>query len=838
MRSWLKMGFRNLSMHRLRSAMTLFGIGLGVALILAIQIANTSMNTSIQAQTANLFGQADVRIEVPADSDAVLSDEQIAKVTEQADVRESLASLSGYVMQDGTEATPFQVTGVDVSRAQSFHSYDLVSGQWLSGDSANEVLIGSETAKNKNLQVGNTIKLTNGSKTVDLKIAGLLSGVGDGASLIGDAGLVPLSVSQDLLGQANGVNRIDIALQKTADKSAFLNETKNLVPGADVTDQTTASEKIRASLNDLQSGLLFLTVISVFLGGFIIFNTFTVIIAQRMKEIGTFRALGATRGNIMQMILTESLVMAVFGIGFGILLGIGLGYLILQLFSQSVSAGSTTFEVPPSGVLLASSIGLVVTMAAAFVPTWRAGRSTPMEAFAQSHSHVDAPDERLPWKRALLGLLLIIGGTIAWNTFDVNTQQMSVLAILVVIVGIVLLIPVVVRPLLLLAGVMLGALFGMKGRFAALNLLRSKQRTTTTISMVIVAISTIVGLNTLTNAVQSGWLDQYQKMIGFDLAVYPSVAKTTFEDSFRDKLNNVEGVELATPFNMAFREDDQLDRNVRINGVVMDEYYKMFTIITPDGFAEPDMRQINSGQGITISEKVAKDRNLTIGDSYEFKTATGTKTMPISGVYKETDSGGYTITIPQALFDEVYQPKGRGGFFVKKAGDITSGELRDAMIAEQLTPAVRILTMEDTLNRISGTLSQMFMPFNAISVIAVLVAMLGISNNLLITVMERKKEIGVLRSIGSDKGQVRSLILTEGGVIGLIGILAGYPAGLYLGYLMISWWQKSVEADVTYQLPLAWLGIGCIVTILLTMLVSVFPARRAANMDIVESYLS
>lgn len=834
MYKWFFFGFKNIWDNRFRNILALLAISISVALILAIQIANNSIDSSIKAKVDEMFGKADIIVTVPERSNLVITTEEINKVIDMKSVKDVILSVNGFLTSSYNSS--FKLIGVDTKKSRLVQGFDLISGSWFTNKNKREIIISSKYSKETKLEVGDIIKLSNGNFYYDFTVSGIVSEMGAGQQLTKASGIVSLETGREVFQIESGANTMYILLDNN--NSITLNEIEKLFPLYKVTDKTTQYASLKTGLNDLKVGLLFLTIICTILSASIIFSSFSVRISERTREFGTFRAIGADKAKILSIVLIEGFVLGILGIILGLALGIFLGFFFINIFSTSSGSSDVIFKIPSNGVLLSIIIGILTTIISTLYPAYHASKNGPIEAFFQANLMIDKPKERTPIKSFVIGIVLVSISIYSWfKVGDFDNQSNLLLILLLSFIGFIILLPAIIKPLLLIISNILNYIFGFTGKIAALNLLRTKKRTTTIIIMVTIAISTVVSINIITYTIKNEFISKFIKNFNIDLTISSSESNKPLIESSINRISEIEGIDIFTPVNMIFIHNKALDRNIRYNGVIMDKYYQMIDFDVPKGFKQPDYEKLNFGEAVAISEKIAIQLKIDVGDEYILKTSKEEYKLPIAAVYEEVEAGGYTIYLPLEIYDKIFNPYGRSMYFIKVKKGVSTNNIKENLEDTEWGKDLSILSFEDNKNRIKSIFMSLFMPFNAVNIISVIIALFGVMNSLLLSIYERKKELSILRSLGAERRRIWLYIITEAGVIGLIGVLFGYPLGITYGTLTSYSLNLTSQNTLFIHIPIKFLFISMFSVIGLTMLTSLFPAIKATKGEIADNFL-
>ena len=849
MRSW--------SRRRLRTALTVFGIVLGVASILSINATNRSAYDSIERLFAGTAGRVSLEVRSTANAGGFAQDLlAVARDTEgvgqAAPVLRVPAALPGDTPTEidlgffGIGAGGLILHGIEPEVDRLVRDYHVTQGRFLAADEPDgrEVVLVEDYASDNDLSVGDEVTLVTTQGPVTLEVVGLIAKTDAGLTNLGKFGVVHLGAAQELSDRPDELDQIDVVAaggatpQALDDLRALLLE--RLGAGVAVVYPASQGERMVQMLSGYQIGLNFTAGIALFVGAFLIYNSFSMTIAERTREFGLLRAVGMTKGQLTRQVIAEGLMLGVIGAaagtGLGIAMARGLVALMSELTGQPLEVGTV-----PLAVLLSSiAVGLVVTLFAALAPAVQAGGIAPLEALRARGRTDRGWLLRYGWL-AGLALLVTAAAILVWNPFPYDVQfRLGSLTVFALYLGATLMIPVTIGAWQRLVRRPFRLAFGSVGEIGTRNLERAKSRTMLTCAALLVGVSMIVVISVMTSSFTADLYDWMDAYIGGDAFVS---APVPIDRGLQDDLGALPGVAAAAGLRYAdvtwVRENGDAEEEVISLMAVDPVAYAQVTRFVFSG-SEMDgaaiVADLAGGGKLLISSVIAEKYGLGVGDAVRLATRDGQRDFLVAGVVLDFFNQGLTVTGTLDDLDEHFGIKEVTTFLVKAA----DGAAVDDVIAEIMTAygdeyQLVVESNAALKERALGLMDQAFVMFDVLGIIAVLVAALGIVNTLSMSVVERTREIGMLRSVGMTRAQVVRMVLAEAGLLGLIGGLLGLGVGVVLAWVLLAAMGAMSGYALDFVLPTRtlWWSLG--VALLVSQLAALVPAVRAARTPVLQA---
>ncbi len=841
----LRAALKSLLGRKVRLLLSTFAIVLGVAFVAGSLIFSDTLSRSFTALFASTVGDVVVRPEgsgdlrngpstrtVPA---SVLADLQ--DVEGAARVDGNVTDLGVFVVDTKNKVVGGQGPpgiGGNWSDAPAGHGLEGLS--IVIGDEPNgrdQVVLDASTADRAGYSRGDRVHIvTSGTQAV---LNPVLVGIADfehGGSLNG-ATLAAFDtvtaqrlftdgrdVYTDLwVTAADGVSQADLrdAVAKR------LPEGLEAVTGDDAADEN-ASALLQA-ISFITTFLLIFAGISLVVGAFLIVNTFSMLVAQRSRELALLRALGASRRQVTRSVLLEAFVLGVLGSTIGLGLGVLLAMMIRLVFGRfglDLSGQSLIFA--PRTALASYAIGIVVTMAAAWLPARRTSRIAPVQALRDD---ISMPETSLR-RRFLGGLVLIAagGGALAAGLFtSVDRGGWFVGGgVLAVLLGVASASPVLSRPFLAVAHRLLASVFGTVGNLAGQNSLRNPRRTTATASALMIGLALAATMAIVGDSAKASVDQTIEENFKGDYVV-SNLMGQSFSSRIGNRMSRIDGVESVARQRWAFGEYDGGQQ-----GVGASEKASLAGTLGLD-MVTGALDGLRVGT-VLVSEKYAEDHDLAVGDDYEITFNGQVETYPVVGIFADNPVVGFPVQTTLSTLKEAGFPE-RDNFLVIDV-DRQSPALEEAI--GEVVAELPIVTVKDQAafaEEQRGPIDQLVLMIFALLGLALFIAVLGIVNTLALSVIERTREVGLLRAVGLSRSQLRRMITCESVVIATLGAVLGSVLGVGFGIAMM--YALRDEGLEVISVPWDQLGAFLAVSVVVGVLAAALPARRAARLDVLEA---
>jgi putative ABC transport system permease protein len=856
------LALRNLRVRPGRTCLTLLGITLGVAAVLATSITNRNATNTLAALFERTVGNAELEI-IPKADETTLAEMTLNKVKQQAGVELAVASVQTSTIFSGSADEgqsainasgiidlnkSVMVEGIDPVLDPQMRIYTLISGAFPKLGEY-KVLITETFAAQNELNLGEHL-IIYGAEGIDkLEVSGILAD--EGAAMIngGNVLFLPIDIAQAMFNLENEVSKISIqahaGIGNDPDKLAQLKaalEARVNQSGRVIYPAARADQVPRMS-NAYQLILAFFSIIAIIMGVFLIYNSFATTIIERTQEIGVLRAIGMGRWQILGQIFLEAIILSFFGsllgIGFGLILSQGLMHLMRGFFEVESSVQILTLP----ELIKSSGLGFLGTIVSAILPARQAAAISPVEAltvFARSGKKIKA----FVWQggAALLGIGFIFlsqPGQLApqW----VLTLQMS--AFVSVMIGAVLTIPLIMSVLEVVTTRISTWLYGVMGSLGARNLRRSVVRVMVTVASLVISLIMIIEVDSLVHVLKqdvSTWLEH---ALGADLLVY---APQPMRLSFAQTLESIPGIQ-------AVSASRTIEVEVAVNSVektAQSREVLNFVAIDPDQFLNVANKEFISGQGdpdkiwhlmrqgksVLISSVVAEMYHLKQGDEIILYTRQGLQAFEVAGITTEFNESGLIIT---GTFPDLRY------FISEKGADMFAIDVhpnyKPLVIAQQIEhryekrEGIQVQSTVTYKESVMNFYDRLTSLFHVLSLLGIIIGTLGLLNTMTMNILERKRELGMMRSLGSLPKQIRNMILAEALSMGVISALYGIVFGYILSRVLLNAANLISGYDLQFDFNLRPYLLSLLIALGISQFATLIPARYASRLNIIQA---
>jgi putative ABC transport system permease protein len=839
---------RSMLAHKLRLFLTVTSIALGVAFLAGTLMLTDTTNKAFTQLLGGISAGTDsvVRQESAfssrsgaGTSSAPLPESVLADVRSVDGVAAAEGAVNGYALLLDPDGGAILSTGGAPTLGYSMTTDEALRGdvQLRSGRAPaapGEVAIDVTSAEGHAVALGDRVSVLFRGPRETFTVVGTV-GYGSENDLGGStAAYFDTATAQRVLGTPGAFDEIVVRGAGDLDEAAVTDRVAAVLPdGAEALTGTAvareAADAFAESFSIVRVLFLVFAGIALFVGSFIIWNTFTMVVAQRSREIALLRAIGATRRQVLRNLLAEAALLGFGASALGVALGAAFATGLQALMGAlGASMPSTSLQVLPRTVVVGLLVGTLVTVLAALVPARRATTVLPVEALRDSA--VDAaPPSRL---RRVLGACLAAGGVSAVVVGLVSdTFPLVGLGLVAVLGGVLTLAAVGVGAL---AG-MLGAplrLRGTAGQLARQNAMRNPRRTAATATALMIGLSLVVGIGVFASSLQASIAPLLENSTKADLFVQPVSAQAEgFSPDAARLVAAAPGVAVASPTSWG---------EMRVNGV--DAFFSSIDPATVDAVLDLEVVAGSAAalgtDGVLVGAQLAAENGWTVGSVVDAEfAATGTTPLQVQGLYEGTGYLGGEYLISIAAHEARVPYRLDTGVLVGLEAGADLPAVQDAISAALLAqPDAKVLTPRQFAEERAGVVKQLLTLMTVLLLLAVVIALLGIVNTLALSVHERTRELGLLRAVGMTTGQVRAMVRWESVLISLIGGAAGAGLGLGLGAAL----TQAAKGDVVtvIDVPIGTIAVYVALAVLAGVVAAIGPARSASRVDVLRAVVT
>ncbi len=837
-----------------RTALTVGGVALGVAVYVAVATANIEILRSFEQAILGVAGRTTLQVS-GATGVAGGFDETIIEAVSHADgvnLATPVIEVPSIWNQNSRPPVTLPILGVDILAESDVRDYRVAdeSGNdpdWERYLDPDAIFLGRKLAGRYGLSPGTSIDVSAGGLTRRLVVRGVLEGRGPGKAALEELAVMDIAAAQFTFERMGRLDRIDLVTDSARSVEEVSREVQALLPpGLAVTRPDRRNEQIERMTRAFRLNVSLLSVVALLVGLFLVYNTVSFAVLRRRREVGILRSLGLSPGGIARLFLAEVVLLGIVGAAVGIGFGVALSNGVLQTLARTVS--NLYGEVPalpqatwahPAILLQGLLIGVGVAVVGSLGPIREAVSVAPTQALAPK-GYETAGSVRVVPTLAGAALIFSAAGLAALPGPVRGVPLFGYLSAFLVVLGFAWLSPVMVRLVGRCLRILLPLRAGCLARLAADELDRAPVRNAVAVSALMVGLALMTGVSAMIHSFRltvDVWLEQTVKA---DLIVAPpawlgaSGHGRALPEFLRRRLETIPGVAAVDSYRdvrMEFRDAPVV---VVARDLLLHARHSRYLFW--EGESKAVLADTVRRDQIIVSETFARQFRLGRGDRMRLPGPQGPVEFLIAGVFYDYSTDGGKVVLDRSLYLRLWGDRSATVFPIYLEPGADEEKIR-ALVSDRLQggPPAMILTNGDLKREVLRIFDQTFAITYALEIIAVTVALLGIANTLLSGILERQRELAVLRAIGGTPGQVGRLILWESGLLGLAGTILGLGAGLALSVLLIEVINKQSFGWTILFHPSPWVWLEAAGLALLTTLLAGYgPARRAARLPVTE----
>ena len=840
---------KELGQRKLRAGLTAVAVLLGVAMIAGTYVLTDQIRSGFSELTRATYSGVDVEV-APKDSFTSqfsearpLNESLIDTIAAVPGVRKAEGDLwaAGALVIDGKlkKSTGGGGTIIATASSEPFKPVSNVRGRMP--QRSGEVALLRDTADKHGLEPGDRLGIATRHGVVAVTVVGSYT-VGNADAGGTDVVSAPLADIQRWFDREGEVTTINVAAADAVAPEQLADRIHAAVPkGLQVRTGEDAADENAAEISDqiggfLTPALLTFAGAALLVGAFIIFNTFTITVAERTREFALLRTLGATRRQVLGAVALEALFLGLTASLLGLGLGLVFAKVLASLF-EAVGLGIPTggLELAPRTIAVALLVGVGVTQLAALAPARRATRVAPMQAL-QGSAQTAGPRRR--WAPAIAFIVALAGvGTLAAGLFSSGpaASRLSVMAVGVVLlfIGVALSARWFVRPLAGAIGWPLQRLFAEPGLLARENAMRNPGRTATTAAALMVGLGLVVFVAVFANGIKASFDDTVNRVVSADLVVRSETMGPIPAGAGRAVAGSADVATEASVLIDQVKVDGKGSSVLTdiINGVDPAALARLYSVdwVRGDDSVIGRLR----GDSALVEEQFAKAHHVGVGDSYRIETPSGGRArLRVLGIYQDPQLLQGSI-VPATLFARVSAARDPWIIFadLREGVPAATAERHIEAVLEAF-PTTAVESRADYADAVSAQLDQFVYLLYALLAMSVVISLFGIANSLFLSIHERTQEFGLLRAVGATSGQVRRMVRYESVITAVIGGLLGTAVGLLFAFLVT---QSLGDLGLGFVPPIGQLAVFLLLAIVVGVLAAVLPARRGSRLQVLEA---
>jgi putative ABC transport system permease protein len=841
---------RGLASRKLRSALTAIAILLGVTMISGTLV----LTDQIDRAFVQIFQAGNAKIDVVVKQKPPFENVQTsvylnADVVDEVRQVDGVATAQPFIQSEGyliANGEAMNASGgapsfVFSNLPQDLNPYTPIAGRLP--ETSGEVAVAEEIATKGNVEVGSQQQLATQDGVKDVTVVGILQ-YGDGDTSLGGSTtvLAPLIDVQTWWALEGKASYIYVKAQDGVAQDELRDRIRSALPQQDLIVQTGREDADEQAgiLNDLigkiiRYALLAFAGVAILVGAFIIYNTFSITVAQRTREFAMLRTIGASRRQILASVIGEAFIIGLIASAAGILLGVGLAWGLGKLFA------AVGFGLPATGLVLSwqtvaicLAVGIGITVLASIFPALRATRIAPIAALREGATLPVSRFAKLtPVIAVIIGILGGAGMAYGLISSGGTTGRLTTLAggAILIFLAVAMLSRYIVRPVVSVLGKPIGWVAGGVGRIAAENAARNPARTAVTAAALMIGIGLVVFVTIFVGGIKESFTGAIDSSLKSELTVSARGFGGTIPAAVLPAVQAVDGVETASP----------------VGGTAIQVGTGAYALIGIDPATLPAVYEFDWDNGSNdllptlgtdralVEDTIAGDLGVTVGDTVDVLSISGEKaTFTVAGTYTDpTILNG--IVVDQPALEPLLQSNATGlnTLFVRTAaGADVAAVQADVERALEQFPTAQVQSNEQQKEEAASGVNTILVIFYALLALSVVISLFGIVNTLVLSIFERTREIGMLRAVGTTRRQLRAMIRWEAVITSIIGGVLGVLLGILFGWAVC----KGLESDgLVFVFPTLQIIIFLVLSIVAGVLAAILPARRAAKLDVLEA---
>ena len=841
---------RGLASRKLRSALTAIAILLGVTMISGTLV----LTDQIDRAFVQIFQAGNAKIDVVVKQKPPFENVQTsvylnADVVDEVRQVDGVATAQPFIQSEGyliANGEAMNSTGgapsfVFSNLPQDLNPYTPIAGRLP--ETSGEVAVAEEIATKGNVKVGSQQQLATQDGIKDVTVVGILQ-YGDGDTSLGGSTtvLAPLIDVQQWWALEGKASYIYVKAQDGVAQDELQDRIRSALPQQDLIVQTGREDADEQAgiLNDLigkiiRYALLAFAGVAILVGAFIIYNTFSITVAQRTREFAMLRTIGASRRQILGSVIGEAFIIGLIASAAGILLGLALAWGLGKLF------GAIGFGLPATGLILSwqtvivcLAVGIGITVLASIFPALRATKIAPIAALREGATlPVGRFAKFSPVIAVIIGVLGGAGMAYGLISSGSTTGRLTTLAggAILIFLAVAMLSRYIVRPVVSVLGKPIGWVAGGVGRIASENAARNPARTAVTAAALMIGIGLVVFVTIFVGGIKESFTGAIDSSLKSELTVSARGFGGTIPAAVLPAVQAVNGVETASPVGgTAIQVGTGAYALIGIDPATLPAVYEFDW----DNGANDLLTTLGTDRAL-VEDTIASDLGLAVGDTVDVLSISGAKaTFTVAGTYTDpTILNG--IVVNQPALEPLLQSNATGlnTLFVRTAaGADVEAVQADVERALEKFPTAQVQSNQQQKDEAASGVNTILVIFYALLALSVVISLFGIVNTLVLSIFERTREIGMLRAVGTTRRQLRAMIRWEAVITSIIGGVLGVLLGILFGWAVC----KGLESDgLVFVFPTVQIAIFLVLSIVAGVLAAILPARRAAKLDVLAA---
>jgi putative ABC transport system permease protein len=851
-----RISLKHIRHQKARTIMAMLGIVLGVAAMTSIDIVNRSVLRSFEDSINRVAGRAVLQI---TGADSGYPEDMLDRVQKVPGVEYAVPVIETNANFAGGKERSFMILGVDVLQDNKVRDYSVtdesadIPDPLLFLAKPDSILLTKEMADREGIKIDQRIQVQTVQGIKTFTVRGLLNPEGLAKAAGGDLAIMDIYAAQMVFGKEGRIDRTDVSILPGEALDSVKGRIQQALPeGYYVDTPAGRTRQVEVLLTRFRKSISLISFMAMFVGMYLIYNAVSISIVQRKREIGILRALGSTRGQIIRLFLGETLVISTVAS----LLGAGLGVIFAKMSINAVVQSMTGFYVRTSVTGLALSwrnfmtdgtAGIIASLSAAVFPALSSTRITPISAIRS----LPYSEDGFLLKRTVkfvAGIFFFLSALILilYKTADASSGIRSAAApffsMICLLLGVSLAAPFFLKWFMTLFHRVLALRLGAGGRLAGLNLKKNISRNAVAVAAVIYSISLFVSSASMIYSLNESILEYIEAVDRCDIFISsghpmamggtPSIPMP--EEMWKD-IEKVPGVLSADPFRKTYLTYEGRRIFLGAIDIVRSMEYNQYLVTA--GRREDVLRLLPRQDNVMVNEGFAARFRIKPGDFISLPAPGGPKRFRVVAVVVSYISDSGSVWMDIYTYQRYWQDRLADNFSVRVKPGENISTVREAIL-DRFGKKRRLfaLAAQEMKNELRKMLDQSFVVTYAVNIITLIIAGLGIVITLLASILERTREIGILRSIGMKRGQVSGVVIIESMLLGAAGGALGSATGILIGWMSLEgFFRLDLGASITYHIHYLSIGSSLLLSIGLSVLAGLYPAKRAAKINIVEA---
>lgn len=831
-----------------RTGITIFGVAIGVSVFLSIQLANQQTLRSFEESIDLVLGRADAVIQAEG---MAFDEDHFRKLLPLREWIKAYPVIEGYGVEENTGEV-VEILGTDLLQDSGIRDFSLKTiGHDLAGllplilDPAS-IIIPEKFIPGTQFELGEKINFLINGHTVELNVNAVLEDKGIAKALNGNFALMDIAAAQKVFGKIGKLDRIDIEFLKDTDFDRMQEKISAVLPGFLRVDRPERkTQQVEKMLRAFQYNLSALSFVALLVGLYLIYNMISLSVVRRRTEIGTLRALGATPLLIAGMFLLEAGVIGTIGS----FLGIGFGYYLAQFSLEAISVTvnnlylpSQATEVNFDGVRAVPYflLGVGLSLVSAVIPAYDAATTPPTTVMRRGSYDLKIYRGNKKLTRSALGIMALAGVCTQLPAID-HFPYFGFLAVFLLILGVSFLAPTALLWTRNISRPLCTRWFQGEGLLASMNLTQNVGRNSICISSLAIAFMMVISMSIMVHSFRQTVVVWIEQILQADIFVRAAGGRNidthyTLPIDKVTALKNIDGVkevDLFRALNISFNDEPAILASGDFSALS-----KYGNLMIKDGPPATELAELLVGNDRAIvSEAFANKHHVAVGHRLTLQSPTGPFAVEVTAIYYDYSQERGYIIIDRQTYLKYYNDPNVNSFVVYLEDKAKLPEVRQAILKTfETSDKILVRSNQELKTEVLQIFDRTFAITYSLEIIGVGVAVLGLFNTLISLIIERRREIGILRFIGAYQEQVKKMILIEAGLLGWIGSLLGLAAGVVVSYILIFVINKqSFGWTIQVFFPYTFIIIATLAFWIIASVAGLYPARLATQQNPKES---